>query len=133
MKTETIRQTATLPAPPKAVYELLMDSRKHAALIGGKATVSRKVMGKFKVFDGYCNGYNIELVEGKKIVQAWNFAEDGWPGDHYSVCTFVLKKSAGGTTLAFTQRGVPERNVGALKNGWKQFYWQPMKARLAKK
>ena len=57
---------------------------------GSKVIMSNKVNGKFKVFDGYCHGYNIELMQGKKIVQAWNFAEDGWPEDHFSICTFFF-------------------------------------------
>ena len=31
---KTIRQTATFKASPRAVYEALMDSRKHAAFTG---------------------------------------------------------------------------------------------------
>jgi activator of HSP90 ATPase len=133
MKTNTIRQTVTLPGTPADVYELLMSARKHAALTGSKVTMSRKINGKFTVFDGYCTGFNIELVEGKRIVQGWHFEEEGWPDDHFSVCTFAFKKVAGGTQLTFTQEGVPANTVAALKTGWKEFYWQPMEAYLVKK
>jgi activator of HSP90 ATPase len=133
MKTKTIRQTVTLPGTPKAVYELLMDARKHAAFTGSRVTMSKKIDGKFSVFDGYCHGFNIELVEGKHILQGWHFAEVGWPDDHFSVCAFVFTKVAGGTKLTFTQKGVPEQAVAALKEGWKEYYWQPMQAYLQRK
>jgi activator of HSP90 ATPase len=131
MKTKAIRQTLIFQGKPKEIYELLMDSKKHAAVTGSKVSMSRREKGKFVVFDGYCHGYNIELVEGKRIVQAWHFAEDGWPDDHFSICTFLFTRAAGGTRLNFEQTGVPEHKATALKSGWKLYYWQPMKAYLA--
>jgi len=130
METKTIKQVVSFNAAPAEVYELIMDAKKHAAFAGGKVTMSRKPEGKFVVFDGYCHGYNIELTEGKKIVQAWHFVEDGWPDDHYSTCTFLFEPKEGGTKLTFTQTGVPAHKVESLKGGWKEYYWEPMKEYL---
>ncbi len=94
-----------------------------SSIHGGKTTMTKRANGKFTVFDGYCHGYNIELIEGKKIVQAWHFNEAGWPEDHFSVCTFLLSPSAKGSKLTFTQSGVPAANFEALKEGWKTYYW----------
>jgi activator of HSP90 ATPase len=66
-------------------------------------------------------------------VQGWNFKEDGWPDDYYTECTFLLQKAGKGTKLTFTQKGIPEHKYEALKGGWKEFYWQPMKAMLVSK
>jgi activator of HSP90 ATPase len=131
MKTKSLRQTATFAASPEKVYQLIMDSKKHAAFTGSNATISTKVNGKFSVFDGYCHGYNIELIEGKKIVQAWHFAEEGWPDDHFSLCTFLLEPIGDKTKLTFLQTGVPEGTVDSLKDGWKQYYWGAIKTYLA--
>jgi activator of HSP90 ATPase len=130
MKTKTIKQTVTFAAKPADLYDLLMNAEKHADFSGSAVTMSRKVGGKFEVFDGYCHGYNIELKEGRKIVQGWHFAEDGWPDDHFSVCTFEFTKAPKGTKLIFTQTDIPEHKAASLKDGWKQFYWEPMKAYL---
>ena len=130
METKSIKQTITFDAPAHKVYDLIMDQKKHAAFTGSKVIMSKKVKGKFDVFDGYCRGYNIELIEGEKIVQAWHFQEEGWPENHYSICTFHFKPEGTKTQLTFTQHGVPEHKVEELKNGWKQFYWNPMKAYL---
>jgi activator of HSP90 ATPase len=127
MKTKSIKQSANFKASPGEVYELLMDSEKHSSLIDSKVKMSKKVNGKFEVFDGYCHGYNIELDEGKKIVQAWHFQEEGWPDDHYSICIFQFEKTEKGTRLIFSQSGVPEHKYRELKDGWKQYYWKPMK------
>jgi activator of HSP90 ATPase len=130
MKTKSIRQTVTFDASPEIVYSLLMDQKKHSTVTGSKVIMSTKVNGKFRVFDGYCHGFNIELIEGKKIVQAWHFAEDGWPDDHFSICTFQLEKAGDKTKLKFLQTFVPEHKVESLKEGWKQFYWDSMKLYL---
>lgn len=130
MKTKSIKQTVTFDATPDKIYNLIMDQKKHAAFTGLKVIMSTKVKGKFNAFDGYIHGYNIELVENKKIIQAWHFAEEGWPDDHYSICTFLLEREGNKTKLDFRQTDVPEHKVESLKDGWKQFYWKPMKALL---
>lgn len=122
---KAIRQSVTIKATPQAVYEALMDSRKHARFTGGTASISRKVGGKFSVFDGYAEGINLKLVSGKKIVQTWR-AND-WPKNQYSKATFALTKVKSGTRLTFTQTGVPDQQYTAVKQGWIDFYWTPLK------
>jgi activator of HSP90 ATPase len=133
MKTTSIKQTATFDAAPGEVYQLIMDPKKHSAFTGSKVVMSAKINGKFNGFDGYIHGYNIELVEGKKIVQAWHFTEEGWPEDHFSTCTFLFKPVGKKTKLTFLQTNVPEQIAASLKSGWKEIYWGPMKAYLSHK
>ncbi len=130
MKTKTIRQTATLKASPEEVYELLMDSRKHSKFSGGKASISNKVGGNFSAYDGYCSGKNLELVPDKKIVQSWRASE--WEEGHFSKAIFSLAKTKTGTKLTFTQSGVPPQHYKSIKQGWIDFYWNPMKIFLEK-
>jgi activator of HSP90 ATPase len=130
METKTIKQSVTFKATLHEVYEALMDAKKHAAFTGGKATISRKEGGKFSVFDGYAEGVNLELEPDKKIVQTWR-AED-WPEGHYSKATFVFTAAAGGTRLTFTQTDVPEEFSDEIAQGWKDYYWEPMKKLLEK-
>ncbi len=132
MKTKTIKQKVEFNAAPHEVFEALMDSKKHAQFTGGKATISRKIGGKFSAFDGYAQGENLELVEDKKIVQSWRAQEEGWPDGYYSKATFVFKKTARGTLLEFTHEGVPEEVAESISQGWKDYYWIPMKKLLEK-
>jgi activator of HSP90 ATPase len=130
MKTKTIRQSVTFKASPKTIYEMLMDSRKHAAFTGSKARISRKVGGKFTAYDDYISGTNLELVPNKKIVQSWR--GNDWPEGHFSQATFAFKAVKGGTRLTFIQTGVPAEQYEGIKKGWIEFYWEPMKAVLGK-
>jgi activator of HSP90 ATPase len=130
METKTVKQTVTFRASPHDIYEALMDSRKHAQFTGDRASISRKVGGKFSVFDGYSEGTNLELVPDKKIVQTWRASD--WQEGHYSKVTFLLKEIAGGTRLTFTQTGVPTEQYDDITQGWRDYYWAPMKEMLEK-
>ncbi len=123
-----IRQTVTFQATPHAVYEALMDSRKHARFTQAPAKISRKVGGAFNAYGDYITGTNLELVPDEKIVQAWHASE--WPEGHQSQVTFKLTPVAGGTRLSFTHSGVPEPFVNDIRQGWIDSYWVPMKALL---
>lgn len=128
MRTRTVRQTVTFKASPHEVYEMLMDSRKHSSFTGDKATISRRVGGKFTVGE-YIEGVNLELVQDKKIVQSWRGAD--WPEGHFSRSTFSLKAKGGGSRLTFVQNGVPEDHYDEIKQGWHDYYWKPMKEMLS--
>ncbi len=130
MTTKTIRQSVVFAASPHEVYEALMDAKKHATFTGSKARVSRKVGGAFAIFDDGLSGTNLELVADKKIVQAWRCEMKGWPADHFSKATFALSKTKTGTKLAFTHSGVPTACVKDITQGWRDYYWKPMKEML---
>lgn len=130
MKTKTIRQTVTFKSSPHDVYETLMDSRKHGRFTGAKATISRKVGGRFSISEGQIEGENLELVPDEKIVQTWRM--DDWPEGHYSKATFQFEEVDGKTKMTFVQTGVPEEFYEDIKQGWKDYYWAPMKEMLEK-
>jgi uncharacterized protein YndB with AHSA1/START domain len=130
MKTRTIRQTVTFRATPNDVYDALMTGRQHAAFTGASARISAKVGGKFSAYDGYIHGTNLELVRGKRIVQAWVPTEESWPEGHASIVRFELTPTPTGTRLAFTHEQVPVEHAGHLAQGWKDHYWKPLKLYL---
>ena len=130
MKIKTIRQSVTIKATPHEVYEALMDSRKHSKFTGAKASISRKIGGKFKAYGDYISGVNLDLVPDKKIIQSWRGSD--WPEGHYSRTTFSLKKVKSGTRLTFTHSGVPVKYYKDINQGWRDYYWKPMKEILEK-
>ncbi len=125
MNTRNIRQSVTFGMSPHDLYEVLMDSRKHAAFTESKAKMSRRVGGEFSVYDGEIAGKNLELVPDRKIVQTWRYSD--WPEGHYSRCTFSLKEVKAGTRLTFFQSGVPEDKYEDVRQGWHDYYWKPIK------
>ena len=130
MKTKSIQQEILFDSESPVIYNLLMNQDKHSEITGSEVIMSNEINGHFSVFDDYCVGYNIELIENQKIVQAWHFDEEGWPDDHYSICTFTLEPVENKTKLIFTQTEIPEHKAEELERGWNEFYWQPMKEYL---
>ena len=130
METGDIKQTVIFKAEPHDVYEALMDSGKHTAFSGGEAKIDREIGGKFTAYDGYIEGSNEELVPDKKIVQLWR--GNDWPPGYYSRVIFELEKTRSGARLVFYQTGVPRKFYKDIKQGWKDFYWKPMKQWLEK-
>jgi activator of HSP90 ATPase len=131
MNTRDIRQSVRINASPHDVYEALMDSGKHSQLTGSKASISRKTGGRFTAFDGYSEGTNLELVPDRKIVQTWRASD--WPEGHYSRVIFSLKGTEYGTFLAFYQKDVPEEQYDDIYQGWKDYYWTPLKKMFGRK
>ena len=130
MKTKTIKQKVSFKVTSHEVYEALMNSKKHAKFTGGKAKISGRVAGRFSVFNGYASGKNLELVKDKKIVQTWRASD--WAEGQYSTVTFNFLPAKNGCTLSFTQQDVPANQYESIKQGWKDFYWKPMKKMLEK-
>jgi len=125
IKTKDLTQTTVFKASADDVYDALMDSQKHSEFTGGKAVMSQKVGGKFTAYDGYIEGTNTELKPGKKIIQSWRATD--WPKGHFSKVTYTLTKKGGKTELKFKQEGVPADQYDAIKQGWVDYYWEPLK------
>lgn len=125
IRTKDLKQGAMMNGTPHEVYELLMDSKKHSQFTEAKASISRKVGGRFTAYDGDIEGKNIKLVKDKEIVQTWRMKY--WPKGHYSEVKFILKKAGSGTKLMFSHKGIPEDDYEDIKEGWKDYYWERMK------
>lgn len=123
---KTIRQTVLIDATPKELYEAILDPKIHAKFTGAKATGSMKPDGKFTAYDGYISGVNLELEENKKIVQQWTSTD--FSKDHFTEATFEFLPQERGTKLVFAQKNVPEENYKEIAQGWRDYYWTPLKS-----
>ena len=130
---DKLKLSAVIPATPKRIYDAWLNGKEHAAFTGGKATASTKVKGKFSAWDGYITGVNLDLKEGKKIVQAWRSTEFA-DHDLDSILEIKLAPKAGGkTTLTLTHINIPKGQGKKYKGGWKESYLDPMKVYFSKK
>lgn len=115
---------------PGNVYRAFVDPKTHAAFTGSPATGSPRVGGKFTAWDGYISGVNRELVKGRKIVQDWSTTE--WPPDAPpSTVTFTFKALKGGTEIRMVHAKVPAEQAASYRQGWIDYYWEPLKAYLS--
>jgi activator of HSP90 ATPase len=120
---KTIKQKLKFRLSPDTVYQLLVDSKKHSNLTGQKASISQKVGGEFSAQSGRVSGINVDLVPGKRLVQAWRSKE--FPEGAFSMATFLLKKTNdGGTDLTLIHRGVPKELIPGVEQDWRSLYWE---------
>ena len=122
--------SCTLPAPPEAVYDAWLSSRAHTAMTGAEARISNEVGAAYSAWDGYIAGRTLELVPGRRIVQSWRTTD--FAADHPDSTIVVdLAPTRPGTRLTLTHSGVPDGQTDYEKSGWRDFYFEPMKAYFA--
>jgi len=125
----TIEQTITIKSSAAKVYDALTNAEQFSELTGAPAEISLDEGGAFLMFGGEINGRHLELVHGKRIVQAWRVT-NMWDEGVYSIVKFDLAESDGETTLTMTHTGYPEDAAEHLEPGWHKMYWEPLKAHL---
>ena len=126
MKVKTIKQEVIVPATPVEVYEAFIDAKKHSAFTRSKATCDPRVGGEFTAWNGYISGKNLELEKGKKIVQEWITTD--WPQNYPpSRLELNFKAVKAGTEISMIHSEVPAEQADDTKQGWIDFYWEPLK------
>jgi activator of HSP90 ATPase len=132
-----IHQEISFDAASARVYAVLTSTQQFDALTrlsdaatlltapGAKATaISPNVGGPFTLFGGYVTGRHLEMVPGKRLVQAWRAG--GWESGSFSVVRFVLQPEGRGCRLIFDHRGFPDAQGSSLAYGWRVHYWEPL-------
>src|SRR6478735_9982898 len=105
---KTIKHKVRFKASPETIYDLLADSRKRTEVTGRKAVMSDKVGGAFSTDAGKVTGVNVDLVPGRRLVQAWRRTD--FPEGIYSMAAITLAPtSRGATELVLTHRGLPKQ------------------------
>ena len=112
-------------ATPREVYDAYLDSRRHARITGMPARMSKREGGWFSAGGDYITGYNVELVPGKRIVQAWRGSD--WKKGEYSILRLEIKAKGKGSKLIVDHLAIPDDQREGVDHGWYEFYWDPMK------
>ena len=118
--------SAVIPANASEIYKAWLTSKGHAAMTGSAAKASGKAGGKFTAWDGYISGKTLELTPNQRIVQAWRTSEfpDDAPDSRLEIELVEVK---GGTKVTLTHSDMPKDQVESYRQGWKDFYFNPMK------
>jgi len=127
--TKTIQQSVRLPATPDDLFDSFLDAQQHAAITGGKVSISARKGGKFSAFDGMLRGRNLLIVPKHLIVQAWRSAQ--WKrSDPDSILILVFSRGSGGGRIELTHVNVPRHDLSGVTEGWKKYYWKPWRKYL---
>ena len=128
--TPIIQQTVRFRTSPQALFDLYVDTKKHSASTGARATTSRKVGGKFTAFDGKIAGKNLLIVPGRQIVQFWRATH--WRKEDWSILVLTFSRAAGGGQVDLVHIGVPAYDHKGVRKGWPKYYWRPWKKFLSR-
>jgi uncharacterized protein YndB with AHSA1/START domain len=131
-ETTTIKQKEVIPAPPEQVYEAYTNPKLHSEFTDSPATGKPVVGGKYTGWDGYIFGKYLELEVGKRLVQEWT-TTDWIEGYGPSIVELTFKQVPKGTEITMVQTGVPKEQADEFKEGWIDFYWNPLKEYFAEK
>src|SRR5207249_5368783 len=72
-------------------------------------------------------GVNVDLVPGRRIVQAWRHRR--FHEGVFSMAAVTLTPTPdGGTELVLTHRGVPKDLIPETEQTWREQYWSRIKA-----
>ncbi|KAL5995424.1 hypothetical protein ACLOJK_025484 [Asimina triloba] len=131
---KTITMSERFYCRARDVYEILMDENRWKGFTQSNAKISKEVGRQFTVFDGSITGVNLELEEGKRIVQKWRFGN--WEdGIHSTVKLTFEEPEAGVTIIRLIQTDVPEEdrygNATVVENterGWKELIFNKIRA-----
>lgn len=138
---EAIHQEVIFNATPKRIYDALTDASQFQRVETLSAAVKSLNLGyhpakigrqpgwSFSLFGGYITGRQLELVEDKRIVQAWRVGN--WDPGIYSVVRIGLSKQGAATKLVLDHAAFPAGAAEHLAAGWYANYWEPLKKFLS--
>lgn len=131
---KTITMTEKFSCRAKDLFEILMDENRWKGFTQSNARISKEVGGEFSIFDGSVTGTNVELQEGKLIVQKWRFGS--WPDGIQSTVRITFEEPQSGVTVVnLTHTDVPEEdrygNATVVENterGWRDLIFHRIRA-----
>lgn len=125
---DSLRVSARFPVPPSRVYADWLDPAGHAALTGGNpASCDPRPGGAFTAWEGYISGTTLELVPGRRIVQAWRTSD--FPAEAPDSRLVVeLSADGDGCRVDIVHDEIPAGQGPAYEQGWADYYFSPMHA-----
>jgi activator of HSP90 ATPase len=113
------RKYFNIPAPPDELYKALTFAPTIELWTGESAIMPTEPGAEFSLWDGSIVGKNLELVEGKKIVQQWYFGDQ--PAD--SIVTMILHPVKQGTSVELSHTNIPDSDFDDIVEGWNGAYF----------
>ena len=117
---------AVIPATPERIYKAWLSTAGHSKMTGSPAKVAPGGRGKFTAWDGYISGQTLERKPFARIVQAWRTTDfpEASPDSRVEI---NLEPVRGGTQVTIVHSEFPEGQADDYKQGWQDYYFQPMK------
>lgn len=124
-----IKQSVQFNAVPDSLFDAYLDSRKHAAIVGSKVSISKTAGKRFTAFNGMLSGKNLLVVPKKLVVQLWR-SRTWKKTDPDSILILIFSKAGRGARIDLVHMNVPDHDLQGVTRGWRRYYWKPWLAYL---
>ncbi|MFM2377341.1 MAG: hypothetical protein RLZZ165_2438 [Bacteroidota bacterium] len=125
MRPESILVTALFPAKAETVFHAWLNSKEHAAMTGGGASVKPVEGSSYTAWDGYITGEVMGLEPCSRILQTWR--TDEFPEDaEDSQIEILLRDSTQGCQFTLRHTNIPAGDGQKYYDGWQAYYIKPM-------
>lgn len=112
---------------PDELYQAWLDSDEHTYMTGSAAKVDPQVGGEHQAWDGYIRGKNLELEEGKRIVQSWRTSQFDDAHQDSRLEVSFSDNDLGGTVVHIKHTNIPDGQGADYMQGWEERYFEPMR------
>ena len=129
---KTIEQTYVVKAPIDQVWEALTNSKVIEEWTGSSAEFDPNINGEFKLWGGDIHGFNTKVSEPTVLEEDWYSNDEEDPHHCYKV-RFTLSEVSGQTTIKLIHADVPDNKFKDYADGWRDYYFNPLKDLLEKK
>ncbi len=106
-------------ASPNDLYKALTLPETIQLWTGYPAEMSDEEGFEFSLFDGDISGKNLEMKEGREIVQQWYFDGQEEP----SIVRIILHPHKKGTSVELRHSNIPDDLFDEFATGWDQYYF----------
>jgi uncharacterized protein YndB with AHSA1/START domain len=115
---ENLRVEIEIDAAPEEVYDTWLNSQAHSKILEMPVKITGLVGGSFDIDDGLHSGIFLDLVPGKRIVEAYRHGD--WDEGVYSILTLKFEPIGRKTRLVLDQKAIPPNFE--MEKGWRGFY-----------
>jgi activator of HSP90 ATPase len=123
---DSFELSVILNVSAEKLYKDWLNSEAHSKFTGSSARIDPSLNGKFTAWEGYILGSNKSLQPFHKIVQNWRTTEFSEKEDD-SILEVNFESTGDKTRLVLKHSNIPEGQGEDYKQGWKDFYFEPMK------
>jgi activator of HSP90 ATPase len=123
---DSLELSVNLDVSAEKLYNDWLDSNAHSQFTGSPALIDPSLNGKFTTWEGYISGSNKTLEPFHRIMQAWRTTEFS-ENDEDSILEILFDSPGNKTRMILKHSNIPEGQGEDYKQGWKEFYFKPMK------
>jgi len=122
----SISMTYTFQAAPDDLWGIFTDAKKAQFFTRSAVKMDAKEGGFFQMYDETISGVFLELKPYTNLKLSWRLKD--WKAGVNSTVSVKLTKTSGGTRMELTQANVPRSEKERVMQGWRNYYWEPVKA-----